>query len=186
MQAPRPLVPLRCGAAAVAQWANRGWQPGARRCGELLLSRGRAALRRTSSPAAATVMSSAAEKRFGPYGEPTVFIHVNDLQLFADAARTDASGAAPAARVATALRHAAEQRVSGVAPTAVIITGDVAADRSAEAYALAKRLVRSAFPKALVLYLPGCVCAAAHSGAERRAAERVRPAARAGPATTRR
>jgi hypothetical protein len=189
MQAPRPLVPLRCGAAAVVQWASRGWQPvaRARRCGELLLSRGRA-LRRTSSPAAAAAMSSAIERRFGPYGEPTVVIHVNDLRLFGDEARTDASGVAPAANVAAALRKAAKRRVLGVAPIAVIITGDVAADGSAEAYALAKRLVRAAFPTTRVLYLPGCVCrvpcavCGTRSGGPRSraaccapAAERVRP-----------
>jgi hypothetical protein len=136
-------------------------QPGARarRSGELLLSRTRAALRRTTTPAAA-----AAAMDWGPYGEPSNVVHLTGLRLFADEARTDARGVSPAASVAAVLRAAAAEQP---APAAVIITGDVAADRSAGAYALAKRLVRAAFPTTRVLFLPGCVtalrlCAHAH------------------------
>jgi hypothetical protein len=152
MHAPQrpPVAPLRCSAAAVVQWASRGLQPDARarRSGELLLSRGRAALRRTTPAAAAAAMD------WGPYGEPTTVVHLTGLRLFADEARTDARGVAPAAAVAAVLRAAAAEKP---APAAVIITGDVASDRSAGAYALAKRLVRAAFPTTRVCFLPGCV-----------------------------
>ncbi len=84
---------------------------------------------------------------WGPYGEPTKVVHVNSLRLYSE---KDARGAAPAAAAEAVLKAAAAQH-----PAAVVITGDVAADRSPEAYALAKRLVRSAFPSALVTYLPG-------------------------------
>lgn len=87
---------------------------------------------------------------WGPYGEPTKVVHVNGLRLFSD---KDARGAAPAAAATALLKAAAAQQP---APAAVIITGDVAADGSPEAYALAKRLVRSAFPSAQVCYLAGC------------------------------
>jgi hypothetical protein len=158
MHAPqRPVAPLRVGAAAVAQWASRGIQPGARRGGELLLSRGRTALASLRPRATTAAAASAVAMRttdWGPYGEPTVVVHLTGLRLFADEARTDARGVAPAASVAAVLRAAAAEKP---APAAVIITGDVAADRSAGAYALAKRLVRAAFPETRVLFLPGCV-----------------------------
>jgi hypothetical protein len=86
-----------------------------------------------------------------PYGESTDVIHITDLRLFGGG---DARGAAPAASAAAVLSAAAAERPS---PDAVILTGDLAADRSAEAYALAQRLVRAAFPAPTqVLYLPGC------------------------------
>jgi 3',5'-cyclic AMP phosphodiesterase CpdA len=89
------------------------------------------------------------------YGPSTHVVHVTGLRLFADPARTDARGTAPAAAAAAVLRAAAAERP---APAAVILTGDLAADRSAEAYALAKRLVRDAFPAPTkVLFMPGCV-----------------------------
>jgi hypothetical protein len=98
---------------------------------------------------------SASGPDYGPLGEPSTVLHLTALRLFADEAQKDARGVAPAANVAAVLRAASEERAR--APAAVIVTGDVAADRSAGAYALAKRLVRSAFPAAStkVLYLPG-------------------------------
>ncbi len=92
---------------------------------------------------------------YGPLGEPSTVVHLTALRLFADEAHKDARGVPPAANVAAVLRAASEERARP--PAAVIITGDVAADRSAGAYALAKRLVRAAFPAPTkVLYLPGC------------------------------
>jgi 3',5'-cyclic AMP phosphodiesterase CpdA len=91
---------------------------------------------------------------WGVHGESTNVVHLTGLRLFADEARTDARGVAPAAAVAAVLRAAAASVVKPP-PAAIVITGDVAADRSAGAYALAKRLVRAAFPTTPVLFLPG-------------------------------
>jgi hypothetical protein len=187
MHAPqRPVAPLRFGAAAVAQWASRGIQPGARRSGELLLSRGRTALaslrvRRTTTPAAASAAAAAMSTTdWGVHGESTNVVHLTGLRLFADEARTDARGVAPAAAVAAVLRAAAASVVRPP-PAAIVITGDVAADGSAAAYALAQRLVRAAFPTTPVLFLPGCVngnaaasCAPRHSAADSARAPRRR------------
>ncbi len=93
---------------------------------------------------------------WGVHGESTNVVHLTGLRLFADEARTDARGVAPAAAVAAVLRAAAASVVRPP-PAAIVITGDVAADRSAAAYALAQRLVRAAFPTTPVLFLPGCV-----------------------------
>jgi 3',5'-cyclic AMP phosphodiesterase CpdA len=167
MQAPRPPVaPLRCGAAAAAGWASRGWQPAVRaRRGALLRSHGRRPAlggRATSAAAAAAAMAD-------PYGAATCVVHVTGLRLLADEACTDARGVAPAARVAEVLRAAAAKR-----PAVVVVTGDVAADGgSAAAYALAKRLLRAAFPAPTpILYLPGCGGNNTHAGASGSAAAR--------------
>ncbi len=81
-------------------------------------------------------------------------LHFTKLRLYADEARTDARGVAPAAAVAKVLAAAAAEVVNPP-PAAVVITGDVSADRSAASYALAKRLVRAAFPTTTVLFMPG-------------------------------
>ena len=107
------------------------------------------------SAAAAVVLTDEQKaERWGPYGEPTEVVHLSALRLFADEAQRDANGAVPAANVKAALHRAADKR--DVKPAAVIVTGDVAADKSPAAYSLAKRLIREAFPAPTpVCYLPG-------------------------------
>jgi hypothetical protein len=152
-----PGAPLPSGAAAVAQWASRAVQP---RRSQHLLSRGRSALaalrRRSVSAMSAGAAIAAIEAEWGVHGESTNVVHLTGLRLYADEARKDARGVSPAANVAKVLAAAAAA-VTKPPPAAIIITGDVAADRSAAAYALAKRLVRDAFPKTTVLFMPGHV-----------------------------
>ena len=133
MSAPRPVAPV--GAAAFAHWASRSVQPCARRS-QQLVSRGRSAFaalrrKRASMPrTAAAAAAAAAEAKWGPYGESTNVVHITGLRLYADESQKDARGAVPAANVQAVLRHAAA-RVVEPPPAAIIITGDVAADRSA-------------------------------------------------------
>jgi Icc protein len=82
---------------------------------------------------------------------PLTVVHVTDTHLYADVARVN-DGLVPARTCETVLAAAASECPS---PDAVLLTGDFTNDDSEASYALARRLVRSAFPSSRVFYVPG-------------------------------